>query len=130
MIVSWRLRVRREASMVEKNTDKVNEAVEELTKVVQDSYRMALENTAAVQESNTRLARSLYESNIKVLEAQAEIQSDIHRHTLRSLAEQIRKHREAFQELSRDSLHAYDGFLDSLSSYHQEVSKELEEPGD
>jgi hypothetical protein len=32
--------------------------------------------------------------------------------TLRSLAEQIRKHREVFQELSRDSLHAYDGFLE------------------
>ena len=116
--------------MVEKNTDKVNEAVEELTKVVQDSYRMALENTAAVQESNTHLARSLYESNIKVLEAQAEIQADIQRHTLRGLAEQIRKHREVFQELSRESLEAYDGFLDSLSSYHKEVSKELEKPGD
>src|SRR3712207_8749763 len=94
--------------MVEKNTDKVNEAVEELTRVVQDSYRMALENTAAVQESNTRLAWSLYESNIKVLEAQAEIQADIQRHTLQGLAEQIRKHREAFQGLSRDSLNAYD----------------------
>jgi phosphoribulokinase len=116
--------------MVEKNTDKVNEAVEELTKVVQDSYRMAWENTAAVQESNTRLARSLYESNVKVLEAQAEIQSDIHRYTLQGMAEQIRKHREAFQELSRDSLNAYDGFLDSLSSYHKEVSKGLEEPKD
>jgi hypothetical protein len=114
--------------MVEKNTDKVNEAVEELTRVVQDSYRMALENTAAMQESNTRLARSLYESNVKVLEAQAEIQADIQRHTLRGLAEQIRKHREAFQGLSRDSLNAYDGFLDSLSSYHREVSKGLEEP--
>ena len=116
--------------MVEKNTDKVNEAVEELTKVVQDSYRMALENTAAVQESNTRLARSLYESNIKVLEAQAEIQADIQRHTLRGLAEQIRKHRGVFQELSRGALEAYDGFLYSLSSYHKEVSKELEKPSD
>ena len=116
--------------MVDKNTDKVNEAVEELTKMVQDSYRIALENTTAVQESNTRLARSLYESNIKVLEAQAAIQSDIQRHTLRGLAEQIRKHREVFQELSRESLDAYDGFLDSLSSYHKEVSKELEEPKD
>jgi hypothetical protein len=46
------------------------------------------------------------------------------------MAEQIRKHREVFQELSRDSLDAYDGFLDSLSSYHKEVSKRLEEPGD
>lgn len=116
--------------MVEKNTDKVNEAVEELTKVVQDSYRIAWENTAAVQESNTRLARSLYESNVKVLEAQVEIQADLQRHTLRGLAEQMRKHREAFQELSRESLNAYDGFLGSLSSYYKEVSKGLEEPKD
>ena len=116
--------------MVENNSDKVNEAVEGLTKMVQDSYRMALENTTAVQESNTRLARSLYESNIKVLEAQAEIQADIQRHTLQGLAEQMRKHREAFQELSRESLSAYDGFLGSLSSYYKEVSKGLEEPKD
>ena len=91
---------------------------------------MAWENTAAVQESNTRLVRRLYESNVKVLEAQVEIQSDIHRYTLQGMAEQIRKHREAFQELSRDSLDAYDGFLDPLSSYHKEVSKGLEEPKD
>ncbi len=116
--------------MGENNTDKVNEAVEELTKMVQDSYRMAVENTTAVQESNTRLARSLYEGNIKVLEAQVEIQADLQRHTLRGLAEQMRKHREAFQELSRESLSAYDGFLGSLSSYYKEVSKGLEEPKD
>jgi hypothetical protein len=32
-------------------------------------------------------------------------------------------------ELSRESLNAYDGFVDSLSSYYEEVSKEAEKPG-
>jgi hypothetical protein len=102
----------------------INDAVEELTRIVQDSYRMALENTAALQESNTRLARSLYESNVKVLEAQAEIQADIHHYTLQDFAEQIRKQQESFQKLSQESLSAYEGFLDSLSSYHEGMSQE------
>jgi hypothetical protein len=83
-----------------------------------------LENTAAGQESNARLARSLYESYIKALEAQVEISSSTHRQALQGLVEQIRQHREALLELSRESLNAYDGFLDSLSSYWEEISKE------
>ena len=112
------------------DADKVNEAVERMAQTIWGSYETAVENTAAMQESNTRLARSLYEGNIKVLEAQVEIQADLQRHTLRGLAEQMRKHREAFQELSQESLGAYDGFLDSLSSYYKEVSKGLEETKD
>ena len=110
---------------MKKDADKVNEAVEKLTEMVQGSYRAALENTTAVQESNARLARSIFESNIEVLKAQADINS----YTLQSLADQIRNHREAFLELSRESLNAYDGFLDSLSSYYEEVSRDPEEPG-
>jgi hypothetical protein len=114
--------------MSEKDVDKVNEAVEKLTEAVRDSYRAAMENTATVQESNARLARSLFQSNIEALKVQAEIQAKFHSHTLESLAEQVRKNREVFLELSRGSLNAYDGFLDSLSSYYEELSGEIEEP--
>ena len=83
--------------MLGKDPDKVNEAVERMTEARRDSYEAARENTAAMQETNNRLAWSLFESNIELLLG-----------------------------LSRESLNAYDGFLDSLSSYYEEVSEEPE----
>jgi hypothetical protein len=113
--------------MVEKDADRANDgAAEKLTEAVRGSYEAAIEGTAAVQESNTRLARSFLEGSIEALEAQAELG----RHTLQSMTELAREHQEAFQELSRRSLDAYDGFLDSLFSYYKEVLGEPEEePG-
>ena len=115
--------------MPNNDADKVNEAVEKMAQTIWGSYEAAVENTAAMQESNSRFVRSLFESNLDLLRAQAEIQAELNRHTLQSLADQIRQHREALLELSRESLHAYDGFVDSLSSYYEEVSKEAEGPG-
>ena len=112
------------------DADKVNEAVERMARTMWGSYETAMENTAAMQESNSRFVRSLFESNLELLRTQAETQAELNRHTLQSLADQFRKHREALMELSRESLDAYDGFVDSLSSYYEEVSKEAEKSGD
>ncbi|MCA1716967.1 MAG: hypothetical protein LC781_09010 [Actinobacteria bacterium] len=113
--------------MDQRHQKQINEAVERLTEAIRGSYERAAENTTAMHESNSRLVRSLFEGNIELLKAQAEIQAELNRHTLQSLADQIRKHREALLELSRESLEAYDGFVDSLSSYYEEVSKEAEQ---
>ncbi len=115
--------------MLGDDTDKVNDAVERLTEAAWGSYEAAVENTTAMHETNTRIARSLFQSNIELLKAQAEIQAEVNRHNLQSLAEQARKHREALLGVSRESLNAYDGFLSSLSSYYEEVSEESERPG-
>ncbi len=115
--------------MLGDDTDKVNEAVERLTEAAWGSYEAAVENTATIHETNTRIARSLFQSNIELLKAQAEMQAEVNRHNLQSLAEQARKHREALLGISRESLNAYDGFLGSLSSYYEEVSEESERPG-
>jgi hypothetical protein len=112
------------------DADKVNEAVEKMAQTMWGSYETAVENTAAIRESNSRFVRNLFESNLELLRTQAEIQAELNRHTLQSLADQMRQHREALLELSRESLHAYDGFVDSLSSYYEEVSKEAERSGD
>jgi uncharacterized membrane-anchored protein YjiN (DUF445 family) len=112
------------------DADKVNEAVERMAQTIWGSYETAVENTAAMQESNSRFVRSLFESNLELLRTQAETQAELNRHTLQSLADQFRKHREALMEMSRESLDAYDGFVDSLSSYYEEVSKEAEKSGD
>ena len=116
--------------MPREDADKVNEAVERMARTMWGSYETAVENTAAMQESNSQFVRNLFESNLELLRTQAEIQAELNRHTLQSLADQIRKHREALVELSRESLHAYDGFVDSLSSYYEEVSKEAESSDD
>ena len=113
--------------MDKNDTEKANDgAAEKLTEAVRDYYETALESTAAVQESNARLARSFVEGSIEALEAQA----DVNRHTLQSLAQLAREQQEAFQELSRRSLDAYDGFLDSLFFYYKEVLSNSKEIGD
>jgi uncharacterized membrane-anchored protein YjiN (DUF445 family) len=108
--------------MGDKDADKAkNGVVEELTEAVQESYEAA----AAMQESHAQLARRFYEHSVEAFEVQAQI----NRHTLQSVAELAWEQQEIFQRLSRESLVAYDGFLDSLFSYHREVLREPEEPG-
>jgi hypothetical protein len=46
---------------------------------------------------------------------------------MQGLTDLIREQREVFREMSRESLDAYDGFVDSLSSYQEEVLRETEE---
>ena len=116
--------------MDKKEIEKVADAFEKVTEAARDSYRATVENAAAVNESNNRLARSILESNVEALRVQAEIQASFNRHTLQGLTEQIRKNQDVFLRLSRKSVNAYDGFLDSLSSYYEVVSEELEEPDD
>jgi hypothetical protein len=103
--------------VVEKNADKANKIAEKLAEGVQTYYEAAVESTAAVQESNTRLAQNLFESGVEALRIQAELRDQ----TLQSLREQLRKHQEVFQEVSRESLGAYEGFIGSLFSYYREV---------
>jgi hypothetical protein len=111
--------------MDEKDVRRVNEVIEDLTEAARESYKTAVDQAFAARESNMRLARSFFEDWTDTLEAQAEL----NRRTLQSLAEQVRRNQEVFRKLSRNSLNAYDGFLDSLYSYYEEVSKEPKEPG-
>jgi molecular chaperone GrpE (heat shock protein) len=112
--------------MDEKDLNKVNEAIERLNESVRDFYEVAAENTAAVQESNIQLAQNLFGSGVEALRIQAEF----NQYTLQNLSEQFQKHQEVFRELSRDSLGAYENFLDSLFSYYEEVLGESEKVGD
>ncbi len=111
--------------MNEKDMDRFDEATGELAEAVRESYRAAVDRAFVARESNARLARDFFEDWIDTLQDQAEL----NRRTMQSLAEQAREQQEAFRQLSRESLNAYDGFLDSLFSYYKEVSKEFEEPG-
>ena len=48
-------------------------------------------------------------------------QAELNRRTLGSL-QLVREQSELFRELSRESVDAYDGFLDSLDAYEKDVS--------
>ena len=84
---------------------------EELAEAARESYKAAVDWAFAVQENSTRLSRSFFEDWIDKLEAQTKL----NRRTLQDLAALTREQREAFQELSRGALNAYDDFLDSFS---------------
>ena len=104
--------------MDEKDVNRAGEAAEEMDKLARESYRAAVDRAFDVQKSGMRLSRRFFENWIETLEDHAEL----NRHTVRSLTELVQEQREVFREMSRDSLDAYDGFVDSLSSYYEEVS--------
>jgi hypothetical protein len=99
-------------------------AAEELNRLARESYRAAVDRAFDAQKSNMRLSRRFFENWIEALEDHA----DLNRATMQDLAGLIREQQEVFNRLSRESLDAYDGFVDSLSSYYENVSGE--EPGD
>jgi hypothetical protein len=45
---------------------------------------------------------------------------------MQDLTQLVREQREVFHQLSHESLDAYDGFVDSLSSYYEEVAEDPE----
>src|SRR5918911_4764196 len=54
----------------EKTNDRT---AEKLTEAIRSSYKAAMESTAAVQESNARLARSFFEGSVETFETQLEL---------------------------------------------------------
>ena len=109
--------------MDEKDTNRDGAASEELDSLARESYGAAVDGPSAVQKGGMRLSRRFFENWIETLEDHAEL----NRRTMRGLTELVREQREVFREMSRDSLDAYDGFVDSLASYYEEVSEETED---
>src|ERR687896_2580652 len=109
--------------MDEKDTSRAGEASEELERLSRESYRAAVDRAFDVQKSGMRLSRRFFENWIETLEGHAEL----NRRTMRGLTDLIREQREVFRVMSRESLDAYDGFVDSLATYYEEVSEETED---
>lgn len=111
--------------MDERKADRTRDASEGLEKATRESYKAAVDHAFEVQKDGMRLSRRFFEDWIETLEDQTEL----NRRTLQNLQELVGEQREVFGELSQESLDAYDGFLDSLSAYHEEVSdtKETED---
>ena len=109
--------------MDEKDQERYRDAAEELDRLARESYKAAVDRAFDVQKSGMRLSRRFFENWIETLEDNAEL----NRRTMQSLTELVREQREIFRAMSRESLDAYDGFVDSLSTYYEEVSEETED---
>ena len=95
------------------------EAAERLDKITREGYRTAVDQAFEAQKSGMRLSRRFFEDWVETLDDHAEL----NRRTFSKLQELVKEQREVFQELSRESGDAYDGFLDSLDVYQEEISK-------
>jgi hypothetical protein len=105
--------------MDERELRRNQEAAERLDRLAHQGYRMAVDQAFEAQKSGMRLSRRFFEDWVETLDDHAEL----NRRTLGSLQELVREQREVFRELSRESVDAYDGFLDSLDMYQEEISK-------
>ena len=106
--------------MDEKDPRRDVDPAEELDKIARESYKVAVDRAFEAQRSGIRLSRSFFETWVETLEDHAEL----NRRTMQDLVRMAREQRELFQELSHESHDAYDGFVSSLSAYHDEVTEE------
>jgi hypothetical protein len=114
---------KRRSAMDEKDARRAADTAEELDRLARESYKAAVDRAFEAQKSGIRLSRGFFENWVEALEDHAEL----NRRTMQGLTELVREQREVFQQLSRESLDAYDGFVDSLSSYHDEVAGDPED---
>jgi type I site-specific restriction endonuclease len=103
----------------ERNVRRNRETAERLDEITREGYRSAVDQAFEAQKSGMRLSRRFFENWVETLDDHAEL----HRRTFSNLQELVREQREVFQELSRESGDAYDGFLDSLDVYQEEISR-------
>ena len=111
--------------MDERDAQRNRDTSERLDRLTREGYRTAVDQAFEAQKSGMRLSRRFFENWIETLDDHAEL----NRRTLSSLQQLAREQREVFRALSRESVDAYDGFLDSLDAYEEEISN-LEERAD
>jgi hypothetical protein len=109
--------------MDERDLSRDREATERLDRLAREGYRTAVDQAFEAQKSGVRLSRRFFEDWVETLDDHAEF----NRRALGSLQELVREQRDVFRELSRESVDAYDGFLDSLDTYQDEISSEISE---
>jgi hypothetical protein len=110
--------------MDERDVRRNREAAERLDEITREGYRSAVDQAFEAQKSGMRLSRRFFENWVETLDDHAELQ----RRTFSNLQELVREQREVFQELSRESGDAYNGFLDSLDLYQEETFRHDERP--
>jgi MoxR-like ATPase len=103
----------------ERDERRNRETAERMDRITREGYRTAVDQAFEAQKSGMRLSRRFFENWVETLDDHAEL----NRRTFANLQELVREQREVFRELSMESVDAYDGFLDSLDVYQEEISR-------
>ena len=91
----------------QQSQQRVNEAAEQFTDALVQSYKAVAERGASSQEQSAQLTEAFFNQTINNLRAQAEE----NRQASGQLAEQQQRQADAAQTLTRESVDAYMGFL-------------------
>jgi hypothetical protein len=113
-------RAERRSAVDERGARRNREASERLDRLTREGYKTAVDQAFEAQKSGMRLSRRFFENWVETLDDQAEL----NRRTLGSFQQLVREQSEVFRELSRESVDAYDGFLDSLDAYEEDISNQ------
>src|SRR5918993_1942999 len=94
---------------------RINEAAEQFTDALVQSYKTVAERGVSTQEGSAHLTEVFFNQTINNLRAQAEE----NRQATQRLAEQQQRQAEAAQTLTKESVDAYMELMDSMFSYWQ-----------
>jgi vacuolar-type H+-ATPase subunit I/STV1 len=93
----------------------INEAAEQFTDALVESFKTVTERGASAQEQGAQLTEDFFNRVVENLRTQAEES----RQATQQLADQQQRQVEAAQTLTRESVDAYMDFMDSMFSWWQ-----------
>jgi hypothetical protein len=99
----------------QQSQQRINEAADQFTDALVQSYKVVAERGASAQEQGAQVTEVFFNQAINNLRAQAEE----NRQASDQLAEQQQRQAEAAQTLTRESVDAYMYFMDSMFSWWQ-----------
>jgi hypothetical protein len=109
-------------AMDQQQQQRVNEAAEQFTDALVQSYKAVAERGASAQDRGAQLTEVFFNQTINNLRAQAEE----NRRASQQLSEQQQRQAEAAQTLTRESVDTYMYFIDSMFSYWQGATQTAE----
>ena len=101
--------------MDQQSQQRINEAAEQFTDALVESYKVVAERGAAAQEQGAQLTENFFNRVIDNLHTQVEE----NRQATQRLADQQQRQADAAQALTRESVEAYTDFLNSAFSFWQ-----------
>ena len=100
----------------QQSQQRINEAAEQFTDALVQSYKTVADSGVSAQERNTQVTEVFFNQAINNLHAQAEQ----NRQATEQLVDQQQRQAEAAQTLTRESVDAYMDFMDSMFAWWQE----------
>jgi hypothetical protein len=99
----------------QQSQQRINEAAEQFTDALVQSYKTVADSGVSAQERNTQVTEVFFNQAINNLHAQAEQT----RQPTQQRPDQLQRQAEAAQTLTRESVDAYMDFMDSMFSWWQ-----------